>query len=85
MEQPGLHGRHRNKDGEISRKHGNTLTRTLGRVYGPGFTQGAGDDDRLDVLATLDEHSLSQLVRDHQRGELESRIAEARTGTTSAP
>jgi hypothetical protein len=81
MDQPGLHGRHRNKDGEISRKHGNTLIRTLRRVYGGGFAQGAADDDRLDeVLANLDEHSLSQLARDHEHGELESRIAEARTG-----
>jgi hypothetical protein len=86
MEQPGLHGRHRNKDGEISRKHGNTLIRTLRRVYGVGFAPGANDDERLEnVLARLDEHSLSQLVRDHERGELESRIAEARTGATSAP
>jgi hypothetical protein len=85
MEKPGLHGRHRRKDGEISRKHGNTLIRTLRRVYGPGFAQGAADDDRLDdVLATLDEHSLTQLVRDHERGELEGRIAEARTGTVAS-
>jgi len=83
MDQPGLHGRHRNKDGEISRKHGNTLIRTLRRVYGVGFAQGAADDDRLeDVLAGLDEHSLSELVRDHESGELESRIAAARTGTS---
>jgi hypothetical protein len=81
MEQPGLHDRHRNKDSEISRKHGNTLIRTLRRVYGSGFAAWAGDDEKLeDVLATLDEHSLSELVRDHERGELESRIAEARTG-----
>lgn len=81
MEQPGLHGRHRDKDGEISRKHGNTLVRTLRRVYGQGFAQGAADDETLDdVLARLDDHSLTELVRDHERGELESRIAEARTG-----
>lgn len=29
MEQLGLNGRHRDKNGEISRKHGNTLVRTL--------------------------------------------------------
>jgi hypothetical protein len=43
MEQPGLHDRHRNKDGEISRKHGNTLIRTLRRVYGaPASPPGRG-------------------------------------------
>jgi hypothetical protein len=81
MEQRGLHGRHRNRDGEISRKHGNTLIRTLGRLYGPGFATRFPAGEKLeDVLATLDEHSLRQLVRDQEHGELESRIAEARTG-----
>ena len=28
MEQPGLHGRHRDKNSEISRKHGNTVRLT---------------------------------------------------------
>jgi hypothetical protein len=41
MSKPGLDGRHRNKDGEISGKHGNTLVRTLrkftGRVLRPGI------------------------------------------------
>ena len=32
MSKPGLDGRHRNKDGEISGKHGNTLVRTLRKV-----------------------------------------------------
>lgn len=34
MSKPGLDGHHRNKDGEISGKHGNTLVRTLRKVYG---------------------------------------------------
>jgi hypothetical protein len=81
MEQPGLHGRHRKEVGGIIRKHGNTLVRTLRRVYGAGFAQGARDDERLEkVLARLDEHFLSELVRDHEGGELESKIAAARTG-----
>jgi hypothetical protein len=29
-----LDNRHRNKDGEISHKHGNTLVRTLRKIYG---------------------------------------------------
>jgi hypothetical protein len=29
----GLDNRHRNKDGEISGKHGNTLVRTMGEIF----------------------------------------------------
>jgi len=29
MKEPGLDGRHRNRDGKISEKHGNTLNRNL--------------------------------------------------------
>jgi hypothetical protein len=36
MQQPGLDHRHRDKNGEISRKHGNTLIRTLRETYGHG-------------------------------------------------
>jgi len=32
--------RQRDKNGEISRKHGNTLIRTLRKTYGPGFASG---------------------------------------------
>ena len=64
--------RHRDKNGEISRKHGNTLIRTLRRTYGPGFAAGCKDDDKLtDVLHKLDEPSLSHLIRDHEAGYLE--------------
>jgi len=78
MEQPGLHGRHRNKDGEISRKHGNTLVGTLRRVYGARFAKGFPSDARLeDVLADLDEKSLGELVHDHENGHLDGEIASA--------
>jgi hypothetical protein len=40
MEQPGLAGRHRDKNGQIARKHGNTLVSTLRQTYGPGFAPG---------------------------------------------
>jgi hypothetical protein len=40
MSKPNLDGRHRNKDGEISGKHGNTLVRTLRKIYGQGFAAG---------------------------------------------
>lgn len=77
MEQPGLNGRHRDKNGEISRKHGNTLIRTLRKIYGPGFASGCSDNATLrDVLHKLDEPSLSKLVRDHEAGHLERKLAE---------
>jgi hypothetical protein len=67
MDRLGIHQRHRDKNGELSRKHGNTLIGTLRKIYGPGFGRGAGDRQTLsDVLGKLDEESLSQLVRDHE-------------------
>ena len=40
MSKAGLDNRQRNKDGEISHKHGNTLIRTLRKVYGQSFAAG---------------------------------------------
>ena len=75
MKQPGLDQRHRDKSGEISKKHGNTLVRTLRRVHGPDFAEGFKETDKLsDVLQALDEPSLSKLVRDHQAGTLDGKI-----------
>jgi hypothetical protein len=39
--------RHRGKTGEISRKHGNTLIRTLRKTYGSDFAKGCADDEKL--------------------------------------
>jgi hypothetical protein len=64
--------RHRDKNGEISRKHGNTLISTLRKTYGADFAKGCADSDKLsDVLHKMDEPSLSKLVRDHEAGKLE--------------
>jgi len=64
--------RHRDKNGEISWKHGNTVIRTLRNTYGPGFAAGCADNAKLsDVLARLDESSLSHLHRDHEAGYLQ--------------
>jgi len=68
--------RHRDKSGEISRKHGNTLVRTLRKHYGRNFALGC-DDVLSDVLHKVDEPSLSKLVRDHQDGKLEWICSEA--------
>ena len=81
MDQPGLHGRHRNTDGEISRKHGNTLVSTLRKVYGQGFGEGFPAHTTLsEVRAETGERSLSQFHRDqlhhdHTSGKLEDKIA----------
>jgi hypothetical protein len=75
MQEPGLDSRHRDQDGEISRKHGNTLVRTLRKIYGAALAPGFQETTRLsDVLKTLDEPSLSRLVRDHNAGTLEGKI-----------
>jgi hypothetical protein len=75
MEQPGLDQRHRDKNGEIARKHGNTLIGTLRKIYGRGFAPGCGDHEKLsDVLRRINEHSLSLLVRDHHDAELDGKI-----------
>ena len=63
--------RHRDKNGEISRKHGNTLIRTLRKHYGANFANGCSDDEKLsDVLDKVDEPSLSKLVLDHESEKL---------------
>jgi len=50
--------RYRDKDGEISRKHGNTLIGTLRISYGSGFAKDSANDEKLsDVLAKLDEYA----------------------------
>jgi len=78
MSKPSLDGRHRNKDGEISGKHGNTLIRTLRKVYGQSFAAGYPEAETLsEVLLQLNETSLSQLRRDYETGHLEHKIANA--------
>jgi hypothetical protein len=78
MEQPGLHGRHRDRNGELSKKHGNTLVRTLRKVYGEHFAEGCSPEERLsDVLQKMDEPSLSRLVHDHEHHKLYQLIDQA--------
>ncbi len=71
-----IDARHRDKNGEVSRKHGNTLIRTLRKTYGPGFAEGCAEDEKLsDALHKLDEPSLNHLVRDYRSGKLEQTAA----------
>lgn len=68
--------RHRDKNGQISKKHGNTLLSTIRKIYGHSFAAGHPDTAKLsDVLEKLNETSLSQLQRDHDTGHLEKKIA----------
>jgi hypothetical protein len=78
MSKAGLDNRHRNHDGEISHKHGNTMIRTLRKVYGQSFAAGHPETRTLsEVLLQLNETSLSQLRRDHETRHLEHKIAKA--------
>ena len=63
MTDKGLDSRHRDRNGEISKKHGNTLIATLRKTYGEKFAPGFPDNAKLsDVLEKLDEPSLHKLV-----------------------
>jgi hypothetical protein len=60
----GLDPRHRDKNGLIGRKHGNTLIATLRLRFGEGFAKGQPANARLaDVLYRLDELSLGKLIK----------------------
>ena len=76
MSKAGHDNRHRNKDGEISGKHGNTLVRTLRKIYGQGFAAGYPETAQLsEVMPQLNETSLSQLRRDYETHHLKHKIA----------
>lgn len=57
--QPGLDGRHRDTDGTISRKHGNTRVDTLRGTYGDDFAAGRRGDMHLKTL--LDQSGADSL------------------------
>jgi len=62
--QPGLDGRHRDADGRIERKHGNTLVETLRETYGQNFASDFRSDAKLStVLRETGRGSLSDLRR----------------------
>jgi hypothetical protein len=62
---------YRDKDGEISRKHGHALIGTLRSSYGSRFAKGCTDSEKLsEALAKLDGPSLFKLVSDHKAGML---------------
>jgi uncharacterized protein (DUF4415 family) len=64
MKQPGLDGRHRDKDGQISTKHGNTEVKTVRKTYGDDVAKGTRGDAKLTtVLKTTGKSSLTKLVK----------------------
>ncbi|MBZ9703260.1 MULTISPECIES: hypothetical protein [unclassified Mesorhizobium] len=64
MREPGLDGRHRDRDGKISEKHGNTRVDTLRETYGEKFAEGIRGDAKLStVLQREGVSSLSQLLK----------------------
>jgi hypothetical protein len=68
MKEPGLDKRHRDKDGEIDRKHGNTRVGTLRKTYGEDFLDDWRSDAKLEtVLEDTEAESLTQLVKDYRR------------------
>ena len=77
MKQPGLDDRHRDKDGEISKKHGNTMVKTLRGIYGLNFAVGFAPTDTLSHLLKSDpaHASLTQLRKDHDANTLAKKIA----------
>jgi len=68
VKEPGLDNRHRDKDGEIDRKHGNTRVGTLRNTYGEDFLEDWRSDAKLEtVLEDIGAKSLTQLVKDYRR------------------
>ncbi len=68
----GLDTVHRDEMDEINRKAGDTLVRTLRRLYRPSFASGFSDSDTLTTVIRLvpNHRSLWQLRVDYRRGDL---------------
>lgn len=59
-----LDGRHRDQDGRISEKHGNTRVDTLRETYGDNFASGIRGDAHLStLLERTGSTSLSSYLR----------------------
>lgn len=63
-----IDARHRDKSGEISRKHGNTLIRTLERLTGHIFGDGCGGDEKLRGVLS---HPLVRSCMTYEHGKVE--------------
>jgi len=64
----GLDGRHRDRDGRIEKKHGNTKIGTLRKEYGESFAAGRRSDMLLKtLLAETKSASLHDYLRHHHK------------------
>ena len=64
--QPGLDHRHRDANGEISRKHGNTQIGSLRETHGSEFASGRRSDMQLGTL--LNESGARSLTQYRKQG-----------------
>jgi hypothetical protein len=65
--QPGLDGRHRDANGEIHRKMGQTRIDTLRKTYGDEFAQGWRSDKKLEnLLKDTGATSLTDFRKNHE-------------------
>jgi hypothetical protein len=58
----GLDGRHRDANGRISEKHGNTTVATIRKIYGDGALEGWRSDAHLETVREETGKSLTQLI-----------------------
>jgi hypothetical protein len=63
----GLDGRHRDRNGRIEEKRGDTLVRTLRKEYGDDFLSEWRSNAKLSTVLEEADMSLSELVRQHRR------------------
>lgn len=76
---------HRDRSGDIGRRHGNTQVRALRQIYGTTFALGFTPNAKLsDALAMLDDRSLAKLVHDHEAGTLEGKLCDPGTPLSTA-
>jgi hypothetical protein len=64
----GLDSRHRDQNGRIDEKRGDTLIRTLREEYGEDFLRDWRGNTKLSTVRKESDMSLTELVRQHQRG-----------------
>jgi hypothetical protein len=65
----GLDGRHDDRSGRISAKHGNTKVGTLRKTYGEHFAAGHRSDMHLKtLLKKTGSSSLHEYLRHHHKG-----------------
>ena len=68
MKEPGLDGRHRDANGQISQKHGNTKVAALRKEYGEHFAHGRRKDMMLKtLLKETGSASLHDYLKHHHK------------------